>query len=208
MRSSGLFLLQITLLIGTLSPAMAADVAAWCPDGQKLFSAGKLEDANLALSSCLYNPPDDPVLASEGYYLRAETYFDRLDYQAALSDLDLAVELWAENAEAWRSKAWLHFKQNEFHLAITAITQGLEADPHSTESHFVHASILTALGRAYAAMDAYDLAYSFENKQTVQKLQQALESKGFELGTIDGVYGAQTRSALKACIAEGCTLTL
>lgn len=166
------------------------------------------EEANLALSSCLYNPPEDPVLASQGYFLRGETYFDRSDYVAALSDLDLAVELWPENAPAWRTKAWVHYNQEDYLAAIQAITMALEADPHSTESNHVHATILTAMDRNSQAMDAYDLAYSFETKDTVQKLQRALEREGFNVGSTDGVYGSQTRDALKACIQADCILSM
>lgn len=208
MKKSGFLGLHLALLMALVSPAQGADVSGWCPEGQKTFNAGKYDDANLALSSCLYNPPEDPVLASEGYYLRGKTYFERLDYQAALSDLELAVELWPENAEAWRSKAWLHYKQDDFLPAIQSITTALEADPHNTRSNYVHASILTAMDRPKAAMDAYDLAYSFESKDTVQKLQEALQDQGFKVGSIDGVYGAQTREALKACIADKCILSM
>jgi tetratricopeptide (TPR) repeat protein len=208
MKIYGLLGLHLALLITLMSHAQAADVSAWCPDGQKTFKAGKFDEANLALSSCLYNPPEDPVLASEGYYLRGETYFERLDYQAALSDFDLAVELWPENAEAWRSKAWLHYKQDDFLPSIQSITRALEVNPHSTKSNYVHASILTAMDRPGAAMDAYDLAYSFESRETVKKLQQELDNQGFSVGSIDGVYGAQTRKALKACIADKCILSM
>ena len=42
----------------------------------------------------------------------------------------------------------------------------------------------------------------------MQKLQQELDNQGFSVGSIDGVYGAQTRKALKACIADKCILSM
>ncbi len=208
MKYSCYYIIGLILFLASVSPLDAADVSGWCPEGQKAFSRGNYEEANLALSSCLYEPPENPELASQGYFLRGETYFDRLDYVAALSDLDLAVELWPENAEAWRTKSWVHYKQEDYLAAIQAITNSLEADPHNTESNHVHASILTAMGRQGQAMDAYDLAYSFETRQTVEKLQRALNGEGFTVGNVDGVYGSQTREALKACIAAGCILSM
>lgn len=188
--------------------ALSADVSSWCPEGHKAYASGKMEAANIALSSCLYSPPEEPEFAAEGYYLRGETYYARGDYEAAASDFDLAVELWPDHAPAWRSKAMVHYRRNEFLEAITAISRALGIDPYNTESHFVHAQILTAMERPLLAMDAYDLGFSFESRATVQKLQEALETAGFKVGAIDGVYGARTRDALKACIAAGCELRM
>jgi tetratricopeptide (TPR) repeat protein len=209
MKVSGLpALLLATAFAFAPQIAISADAGNWCPEGQQAFSRGKYEEANMALSSCLYNPPDDAALAAKGYYMRGETYLDRDDYDAALSDFDLAVELDPENATAWRSKAWVHYKQNELHSAITAITESLEVDPHNTKSQHIHAQILTAMGRENAAMDAYDLAYSFEDREQVKKLQKALQNQDYLDGAVDGVYGTKTRAALRACIANGCSLTL
>lgn len=208
MKVSGLLGLSLVWLFAVTPPGARADVASWCPEGQKAFSAGNFEAANLALNSCLHSPPEDPDLAASGYLLRGKTYFERLDFEAALSDFDRAVELSPDNAAAWRSKAWVHYKRNDLHPAVEAITKSLEVDPHNTKSHHVHAQILTALGREDSAMDAYDLAYSFESRETVRKLQQALENLDYKVGAIDGVYGAGTRRALKRCIADGCSVPL
>jgi tetratricopeptide (TPR) repeat protein len=197
-----------TLGLILLSTSVHAEVGEWCPEGQKAFTSGNLDSANRALSSCLYEPPEDPVSASKGYAMRGETYFARDDYEAAASDFALAVELWPGNAPAWRSKAMVHYRLGENLEAITAITRSLEIDSMSTESHFVHATILTKMERPLLAMDAYDLGFSFESRETVQKLQRALEAAGFRLGTIDGVYGARTREALKECIAASCVLSM
>lgn len=187
---------------------LLADISEWCPEGSKAYRSGDSESASLALSNCLYSPPEDPELASEGYAMRGETYFSQGDYQAAVSDYDLAVELWPENATAWRSKARVHFQLEDYLEAISAINRSLDINSNDTESHFVHATILTAMDRPDLAMDAYDLAFSFESRQNVQKLQQALESEGFRIGSNDGVYGVRTRNALKECIAAGCALSL
>lgn len=208
MRFSGLLGLSLATLIAAAPAVARADVSSWCPEGQKAFAAGRTEAANLALNSCLYSPPEEPAAAAEGYAMRGETYLAALDYEAALSDFDRAIELAPANAGAWRSKAWVHYKRNELHPAVVAITESINLDPRNTESHHIHAQILTAMGRESAAMDAYDLAYSFESKQAVQRLQQALVSQDYPIGTVDGVYGAQTRDALKACIANRCNIPL
>lgn len=209
MKDSGLLGLSLAICAWFgVSEALAADVSAWCPEGQRTFASGDYDAANLALNSCLNSPPADPNAAAEGYLLRGQTYVERLDYQAALSDFDHAIELAPDSANAWRSKAWVHYKLNELHPAVSAIERALEVDAHSTESHHIHAQILTAMGRKVAAMDAYDLAYSFEDRATVQSLQRALASQDYEIGAIDGVYGARTRDALKQCIADGCRLAL
>lgn len=208
MKHSGLLGLSLLTLIAATPAVALADVSSWCPEGQKAFSAGNYEEANRALNTCLYSPPEDPSLAADGHVVRGETYVEGLDFEAALSDFDRAIELAPDNAVAWRKKAWVHYKRNELHLAVTAITESLELDPHSTRSHHIRAQILTAMGRQNAAMDAYDLAYSFESPAAVQQLQGALESQGFKVGAIDGVYGARTRDALKECIAAGCNIPL
>lgn len=209
MKESGLLGLSLAICAWFgVSEALAADVSAWCPEGQRTFASGDYDAANLALNSCLNSPPADPTAAAEGYRLRGQTYVERLDYQAALSDFERAIELAPDSSDAWRSKAWVHYKLNELHASVTAIERGLEIDAHSTETHHIHALILTAMGREDAAMDAYDLAYSFEDRETVQNLQQALASQDYKIGVIDGVYGARTREALKACIADGCSIQL
>lgn len=208
MNDSGLLGLSLATLIAAAPMVAHADVSSWCPEGQQAFSAGKYEAANQALNTCLYSPPEQPDIAAEGYIMRGETYLHAQDYEAALSDFERAIELLPANAVAWRSKAWVHYKRDELHPAVTAIGESLEIDPHNTESHHIHAQILTAMGREAAAMDAYDLAYSFESPATVQALQNALESQGFTVGAIDGVYGARTREALKECIAAGCNIPL
>ena len=62
------------------------------------------------------------------------------------------------------------------------------------------------MDRDNQAMDAYDLAYSFEERRKIQELQKALADQGFGVGSSDGVYGSRTRNALKACIAAGCII--
>jgi len=201
-------LVMFTVLANLVPIAAVSDIGSWCPEGQRAFSAGKYEAAGLALNNCLYSPPEDPELAAEGYYMRGESYLAMEDYEAALSDFEHAVDLYAEFAPAWRSKAWVHYKQDDYHAAVVSIDTALAADPGSTETHHVHAQILTAMGRTGGAMDAYDLAYAFESRQTVQKLQQALSAQGYKVGATDGVYGARTRDALKACVADGCIIEL
>jgi tetratricopeptide (TPR) repeat protein len=191
-----------------ISNSAGADLRSWCPEGQKAFSAGNYEAASLALNTCLSSPPEDPQQAAEGYYARGETYRMLEDYEAALGDFEEAVELDPEFAPAWRSKAWVNYMQEEYFDAVVAIETAIEADPGDTQTHHVHAQILTAMGREGGAMDAYDLAYSFEDRQAVKKLQQALQEQGYKIGSADGVYGSRTRDALKACIADGCILTL
>lgn len=209
MNSAGFLGLSLAIGVAFASQsAYAVNVAGWCPDGQRAFDAGNFEVANLALNSCLHSPPEDQVVAADGYFLRGLIYAERRDYQAALGDLDRAVELAPENADAWRNKAWVHYKLNELHPAVTSIERALELDTQSTASHHIHAQILTAMERDSAAMDAYDLAYSFESRATVQQLQEALVSQDYDIGSIDGVYGGRTRDALKACIADGCSLLL
>jgi tetratricopeptide (TPR) repeat protein len=202
-----LALVLVTTFANLLPMAALADIASWCPEGQRAFSAGKYEAAGLALNNCLYSPPEDPELAAEGYYLRGEVYLAAQDYEAALGEFEKAVELDADFAPAWRSRAWVYYKQDDLHAAVVSIDTALEADPGSTQTHHVHAQILTAMGRQGGAMDAYDLAYAFESRQTVQKLQQALADQGYEVGSADGVYGNRTRDALKQCIADGCIIT-
>ena len=204
-----LLITGLAMVFVSLSPILAfADISAWCPEGQRAFSAGKYEAAGLALNNCLYSPPEDAALAAEGYYMRGETYLALQDYEAALGDFERSIELDEQFAPAWRSKAWVHYKQNDYHDAVVSIETAIAADPGSTETHHVHAQILTAMGRQGGAMDAYDLAYAFESKQTVQKLQQALVDQGYKVGSADGVYGARTRDALKNCIADGCIIIL
>lgn len=208
MRLSGLLGIWLAVVWAMAAPPLRADVGSWCPEGQKAFSAGKYEAANVALNGCLYDPPDDPELAAEGYLMRGETYLRSSDFEAALGDFDHAVELAPDNAGAWRSKAWVLYKTNQMHPAVEAITRSLELDDRETKSHHIHALILTALGRELAAMDAYDLAYSFETKAKVQKLQKALASQDYKVGATDGIYGARTREALKQCIADKCVIPL
>ena len=190
----------------TMTPvAQAQDVRAWCPDGYKAFVAERFEAANLALSACLYEPPEDAELAAGAYVMRGLTYAAADDTEAALNDFDRAVDLMPQNAVAWREKARVHYRLGDLHPAIESIEQSLAIDPNNTESHHVHAQILTTLERPELAMDAYDLGYSFETKDRVRRLQENLAGLGYAIGAADGVYGRRTRDALKACIADGCT---
>ena len=158
MKNTGSQLL-LFFLVFMIPVTSQADVSEWCPDGYRAFTRGNMDVANQELSSCLYNPPEDVELASRGYALRGETYFSQGDQEAAANDFGLAVELWPENAIAWRSKSLVHYEREEFLEAITAISRSLGINSQDTESHFVHATILTAMDRPDLAMDAYDLGF-------------------------------------------------
>lgn len=189
-------------------PGLAEVDQDWCAEGRQAFEAGKYEQANLSLSSCLHVPPEDAATAADGYFMRGVTYLERSDLVAALGDFDHAIELSPVHALAWQQKAWVHYSSEELHPAVVSIEESLELDPNNTRSHHIHALILTAMGRPQYAMDAYDLAYSFEKRVVVKRLQRALQGRGYNVGAIDGNYGGRTREALKSCIEDRCSFML
>lgn len=200
--------LLIAASIALPEHAAAQPDTGWCKDGRRAFHAERYEEANKLLSSCLYSRPEDPATAADGYYMRGVTYLQRPDMEAALGDFDLAIEIFPQHAYAWQQKSWVHYLGEDYHPAIVAIENSLRNDPNNTKSHHIHALILTAMERPDQAMDAYDLAYSFERRDTIMDLQRALQAQGYSPGAVDGNYGGRTRDALKACIAAGCSFML
>lgn len=64
--------------------------------------------------------------------------------------------------------------------------------------------IAVRAGNADLALTAFDVSFPELPQETVLAYQKILANRGFRIGSLDGVYGPATRSALRACAERQC----
>ena len=153
--------------------------------------------------------PDDAA----AYNNRGYAYAALGEHRRAIEDYDEALRLDPNLAYAYDNRghahgllAWDLYLKGRNTEALGNVDRSLSDRPDSLDAIDTRAHVLAALGRRGEALAEFERVMQMGGANWVRSYQEALAKHGYYPGAIDGVYTAQTKAALVACLDAGCRL--
>jgi len=107
------------------------------------------------------------------FVIAAQLEFKPDDFQPALADLDHAIEIDPNYAEAYSSRGIIKEAQNDFAGALIDLTRGIELDPHHSEQAYSDRGFINELqGNFEAALADYTKAVDLHSTLDVVYLRR------------------------------------
>ena len=144
------------------------------------------------------------------------------DWDGALNAYSAAIRLDQKNSSLKARRAHVLVLKGEFRTAIAELTAIIKAEPNNVEALLLRGSGLEAIGKSDEAATDYAAILKFEPTQAearaayerlkivpeptpvttsdeslITRLQRELERVGCDPGEIDGLWGDETRDALR-----------
>lgn len=194
LTSRALFLVAALLFGLPLAPAARADSATDC------FG----EDIERRITGCteLIEKPDGGSDVSLAYAMRALAYSLKGQYETAIRDYDVAIEMRPDFAVALNNRAWAYHKWGKPDAAMPDVQKSLELNPTSPHTLDTRAHIHQSKGDTAAAMRDYDKAMLFGGAQMIKLYQCGLTEQRLYTGEIDGTWRPEVTEALEKCVRD------
>lgn len=189
-----LVLLAALLFALPFAPAARADSATDC------FG----EDIERRITGCteLIEKPEGGSDVSLAYAMRALAYSLKGQYETAIRDYDVAIEMRPDFAVALNNRAWAYHKWGKPDTAMPDVEKSLELNPTSPHTLDTRAHIHQSKGDYAAAMRDYDKAMLFGGGQMIKLYQCGLTEQRLYTGEIDGTWRPEVTEALEKCVRD------
>jgi cytochrome c-type biogenesis protein CcmH/NrfG len=109
---------------------------------------------------------DYSAALSQGFFWavlnRGTAYAEQGEYQRAIADADLALEVQPDLAAAWNNRADVCLKLKRYDEALSNADHAVALQPRRAVLHLTRAEILAAMGHHQHAIEAYDHALELE----------------------------------------------
>lgn len=171
--------------------------------GNLFFDSGELDSAMDLYDTAILIDPEHAI----SYSNRARI-FDRLGrFEAAIADYRQVVRYDPTYSRAYNNLAWILATETGFQdgpealkLAQRAVHLHRDADTLDTL-----AAAFALVGQPANAVSNYEEAFRFDGARATD-YQDWLKEAGYFDGNSDGIWDAEVRDAIEACVRDGCQL--
>jgi tetratricopeptide (TPR) repeat protein len=195
MRRAGKIIAALWLVVAATSVAGADSSATDC-----------LSDDNerriVGCSIIIENPGTPPLersnaLAIRGLALAIKGLLDR-----AIQDYDAALAINPNSASALNNRAWAYFRAGRGSEGLPDVERSLMLNPDSEHSWDTRAHIRQLMGNIEGAIRDYEMAIHLGGERMIKLYQCGLAERGLYRGQMDGIYNADTKTALHSCTRD------
>jgi tetratricopeptide (TPR) repeat protein len=120
-------------------------------------------------------------------------------FAEALQDLERALQINPNSAIALNGRAWAIYRWKKSTAGMNDVNKALQLDGTLAPAWDTRAHLFQTLGDFENAFQDYEAAVGFGGIPFIRTYQCGLKERGLYKGPIDGIYSAQTRTALGAC---------
>jgi len=182
-----------------LNPSLAA---AHYSRGEIYFQRGDYARAIRDFTRTIDLSPDYTF----AYYSRGVANERIGDVEEAILDFTHTVRLKPSYAPAYNDRARAFYGLGHLREALRDSELAISVAPDTPSYLATHSQILAALGREEGALATLERAMELANAEWIKRSQQAMSRDGYYRGPIDGRYGPETKSAMRACLVSGCNM--
>lgn len=182
-----------------LNPGLAA---AHYNRGEIYFQRGDYAQAIRDFTRTIDLSPDYTF----AYYSRGVANEKIGDIEEAILDFTNTVRLKPSYAPAYNDRARAFYGLGHLREALRDSELAISVAPDTPSYLATHSQILAAMGRKEGAFATLERAMELANAEWIKRSQQAMSRDGYYRGPIDGRYGPETKSAMRACLVSGCNL--
>lgn len=130
---------------------------------QSLFQDNRFDDLIDSAGSLLAEEPQNV----RGLYWRACALMRLERHDEALEDLNLAIEIYDEYADAFTQRGVLYFHRDELQLAMIDMDRAVELEPENPYRYSSRAYIKSALDQVASAIRDYEWAIHLDPEDAV-----------------------------------------
>ena len=167
-------------------------------------------DPELRVRACTALVEEDLATGRESdvpYANRAVAYAQLGQYRRAIDDYNQAIRFNPDDSLIHRRRGGVYARLGEYQLALQDFDRAIELGSWDIVSlHMQRGTLRAAVGEIDAAMADYMYAIDISGPVAVTTLQHMLAERGYDAGPVDGEYRAAVRTALEACLRDGCFL--
>jgi tetratricopeptide (TPR) repeat protein len=146
----------------------------------------------------------DPSVSdlSSVYAMRALAYSLKGQYETAINDYDVAINMRPDFAVALNNRAWAYFRWGKAATGLPDVEKSLKLSPTSPHSLDTRAHIKQELGEPKEALRDYTKAMFFGGQQMIKLYQCGLTEAGLYKGEVDGVWRRELQTAMEQCVLD------
>jgi tetratricopeptide (TPR) repeat protein len=139
---------------------------------------------------------------SEAYARRALGYSLKGQYQTAIRDYDVAIEMQPSYAIALNNRAWAYFRWGKAAVGLPDVEKSLKLAPTAAHSLDTRAHIRQSMGDPKGALHDYTKAMFHGGFEMTKLYQCGLTEAGLYQGRIDGIWRRELQDALEKCVVS------
>ncbi len=195
MRRAGSILAALWFVVAASTAAAADSSAADC-----------LSDDNerriLGCSIIIDNPATPPLERSNALAIRGLALAIKGQLDRAIEDYDAALNINPNSASALNNRAWAHFRAGRGPEGLPDVERSLMLNPDSEHSWDTRAHIRQLQGNVEGAIRDYEMAIHLGGERMIKLYQCGLAERGLYHGQMNGIYSAETKTALHTCAGD------
>lgn len=195
MRRAGMILAAFWLAAAAATSARADSSAADC-----------LSDDNerriVGCSIIIDNPATPPLDRSNALAIRGLALSIKGQLDRAIEDYDASLAINPNSPSALNNRAWAYFRAGRGTEGLPDVERSLLLNPESEHSWDTRAHIRQLMGNVDGALRDYEMAIHLGGERMVKLYQCGLAERGHYRGQMDGIYNAETKTALHTCVQD------
>ena len=195
MRRAGMILAALWLAAAAATAARADSSAADClSDDNERRIAG--------CSVIIENPATPPLDRSNALAIRGLALSIKGQLDRAIEDYDASLAINPNSPSALNNRAWAYFRSGRGTEGLPDVERSLLLNPESEHSWDTRAHIRQLMGNIDGALRDYEMAIHLGGERMVKLYQCGLAERGHYRGQMDGIYNAETKTALHTCVQD------
>jgi tetratricopeptide (TPR) repeat protein len=163
------------------------------------------DDNERRIAGCtviIENPATTPLdrsnaLAMRGLALSIKGLLDK-----AIEDYNASLTINPNAPAALNNRAWAYFRAGRGREGLPDVEQSLLLNPESEHSWDTRAHIRQMMGNVEGALRDYEMAIHLGGERMIKLYQCGLAERGLYRGQMDGIYNAETKSAMHTCVRD------
>jgi tetratricopeptide (TPR) repeat protein len=148
------------------------------------------------------NPATPPLDRSNALAIRGLALSIKGQLDRAIEDYDASLAINPNSPSALNNRAWAYFRAGRGTEGLPDVERSLLLNPESEHSWDTRAHIRQLMGNVDGALRDYEMAIHLGGERMVKLYQCGLAERGHYRGQMDGIYNAETKTALHTCVQD------
>lgn len=195
MRRAGMILAALWLATAAAATARADSSAADCLS----------DDNERRIAGCtiiIENPATPPLDRSNALAIRGLALSIKGQLDRAIEDYDASLAINPNSPSALNNRAWAFYRSGRGTQGLPDVERSLMLNPESEHSWDTRAHIRQLMGNVEGALRDYEMAIHLGGERMIKLYQCGLAERGHYRGQMDGIYNAETKTALHTCVQD------
>lgn len=195
MRRAGMILAALWLATAAATAARADSSAADCLS----------DDNERRIAGCtviIDNPATPPLDRSNALAIRGLALSIKGQLDRAIEDYDASLAINPNSPSALNNRAWAFYRSGRGTEGLPDVERSLMLNPESEHSWDTRAHIRQLMGNVEGALRDYEMAIHLGGERMIKLYQCGLAERGHYRGQMDGIYNAETKTALHTCVQD------